>query len=193
MDHIEAQQGNGEPVLSTSAVSGLKPTRLSISPSLVTIDPSTRSATIEFFNETSDTLDAEISVTIDAPLRIRLPNTANSVNGKSSFDGLLGAIVRDDQLGDKQAETKPENAFIQWIAGIPPRLMFLPGEKKIVQVTVTVPADAKPGEYKCWVVSRATAQGGIVRQNGFGLMGADGKPIRIPSFVKMFFTVRKGP
>ncbi len=196
-DIAMAQKKDGQSIPLGKALGGIAQTRLTLSPSLVTIDPHTKTATIEFLNETTDTLESEFEVTTDAPLRLdprRMSRSRDSAKSKLGSGGLLGALLNEDQSKSDNAAAARPQSLVPWLKGIPARLTLAPGEKKRIEVTVDVPSDAKAGEYLCWVVSRSTGPGGLVRETGgFSIRGADGKPIRIPSFTKVSLTVGSKP
>ncbi len=190
-----AQQKDGQSIPLGKALGGMVQTKLTLSPSLVTIDLHTKTATIEFLNETMDTLESDIEITTDAPLRLNPKRLSrDSTKSKQASSGLLGALLNDDESKSANAEIPQTRSLVPWLKGIPAHLTLAPGEKKRIEVTVDVPADAKAGEYLCWVVSRSTGPGGVVRETGaFSITGADGKPIRIPSFTKVSLTVGSSP
>lgn len=191
-----AQQQDGQSIPLGKALGGMSQTKLTISPTLIAIDPSTKTATIEFLNETTDTLESDIEVTTDAPLRVdpkRLSRSRDSAKSKQkqASGGLLGALLDEDETKKNTNSPPPQTqSLVPWLKGVPARLTLAPGEKKRIEVTVDVPANATPGEYLCWIVSRSTGPGGIVRETGmFSIRGPDGKPFRIPSFTKVSLTV----
>ncbi len=190
-DVATAQQGERQSIPLGKAIGGLGQTKLTLSPSLVTIDPHTKTATIEFLNETTDTLESDIEVNANAPQLLNLKRSSrDSTKLKQELGGLVGALLDDDQNKSTNAAISQTRSLVPWLNGVPARLTLAPGEKKRIEVTVDVPVDAKVGEYLCWVVARSTGFGGPIRETGaFSIRGADGKPIRIPSFTKVVLNV----
>jgi len=170
-----------------------------VTPSLSKVDPNTHAATIEFFNPSEDTISTDISVGMAPPAAgPEAPDSTSGGGGLMAEDASTTPVPKADTVAAAWS-------MASWIHGVPSKLTLAPHEKKSVTVQVTVPSDAKAGDYAAWVVtstevgnfkpsSEGNATNGVkvVLQDGGGsISGPDGKPLRLPSGGKIVYTVSK--
>jgi hypothetical protein len=151
-----------------------------ISPSIVNIDAKEKTATFEFANSQEDTLVAEVTVGNAPPLGAG----ASKPGGAKQAGGLLA----EDEAADAKAKSDSIDAnwsLASWVKDLPSIIKLAPGEKKKITVKLDVPENAKAGEYSGWVVAAVEP----ADNTPIKIQGADGKPVKMTSGVKLVYRV----
>lgn len=115
--------------------------RVAISPVTTSISKSTRKVSLEFYNPSDDTLEMEIKVSNEVPQATKPMNSKNSKTPKSIFSEKETEVASIYKPMDK------------WITNYPKKLVLAPGEKKTIDVEVSIPESLGDGEYVSWIVA----------------------------------------
>jgi len=105
-----------------------------VAPTVVPVDPTTKTATIQFSNPSAtDTLKADVDVEYAAPR----PDTPPSATAPS---------------GQDPAGVDSSHSLATWMTDLPAHLLLMPGETRTVVVHLAVPPHLRTGEYSAHLV-----------------------------------------
>lgn len=165
--------------------------------SLVRVDPSKGTATIEFFNGTEDTLEGEIKIETSPP---GIPAGAAQTKKASAL------LSDEDEAGGKIDSVESKYSMVSWFKDVPKTIKLNPGEKKSLTLQVTLPESSQGGDYGAWVnvytqpskkpqesTTQSSSSDGkevSIKFGGSGIVlnGPDGKPILQSSGVKVVYS-----
>ncbi len=123
--------------------------RVMVTPAIVNIDATAKTATLEFSNTTEDTLIAMISVGNTAPM---------GMSGAPNAEKQAGGLLADDEEPAKEEKAiEAKSSLASWVKGAPEKITLAPGEKKQVTVKLEVPAGTADGEYSAWILAATEA------------------------------------
>lgn len=125
--------------------------RVLVNPASVMVDPNTKTVALRFSNPTKDTLEAQISVRLNAPAGF------GSAQKAKSLEKQAGELIADEPSDSSEVTQgnliRSSASLVGWITGLPDRIKLAPGETKVITAKLIVPADAESGEYAGWIIT----------------------------------------
>jgi hypothetical protein len=177
----------------TSAFTDVLSRRVRVAPTVVTVDPHARTATLEFINASDDSLSATVTAGVVPPPGFRASGATQGVTSGGHVNDTSSAAGKGAGTGFSVDTIRPEVSLASWIQDLPSSVVLAPHEKKSVTIHLTVPSDLKPGAYAAWIVTSATliaadAPGKKARPGmTLNLTGRDGKPLHLHSGAKLVY------
>ncbi len=115
--------------------------RVSIAPTSILISRDAKSAVFEFSNPTKDTLNMEISISNSTP------NMTKRIFPKGSAPK---KTMIEENSPDSMSIYKP---LSPWLSLPVTSLVLAPGEKRKIDILVSIPDSLIAGEYMAWVIA----------------------------------------
>lgn len=134
-----------------------------MTPAIVNVNTSEKTATIEFINRSTDTLIATIEVGNRAAVSLAPPSTTSDA---------AGGLLADDEPSSKANEVDPKWSLGSWVKDLPEKIVLPPLTNKTITIKLDVPATASDGEYSAWIV--ATTQQKENSSEAKGVIKGDG-------------------
>jgi hypothetical protein len=136
------------------AVTNMVKHRVRVTPAITEIDPKVKTATLEFFNASDDTVNAALSIGTVPPTMMggqAAQAPQNSANPLLADTGSAKATAPDSVAS--------EWSLASWVQDLPAHIQLAPNEKKSVTVHLDIPASVKPGDYAAWIVATTEVSG----------------------------------
>jgi len=148
-----------------------------ISPTTVTVDAATKTATFELNNSTSDSMTVSLQARLTPQVPIEMPqftsdqlahlpkDVAARLTDTTGRDSMVttvhapNALLADEPDSanapgiSRNAAIDSAHSMVAWIKDLPSQIRLAPKEKKTIKVRVEKPSGTAAGTYSAWVVA----------------------------------------